>query len=436
MLNAVAEVTLNGITELDISDADGIYFYHFLFEGLPYGFFDYNDRSGIHIQQYENFQFGAKVDIILKNVQDDADTLEFPTFYILRVEDDFATDPSKLAGTIRVWFGHPWFIFKDDKNHAYNPMNHGKLIKKVLEDENRGVKLEINEDAWKETDDSGKFPRYKAAETDYDFICNKVLPYTTIEQLPPLFFCSLNKKKEEKVFKFAFNLTNSQTLYKQNPKILFAPTQEALSEGDNARKVKQILDRNNMSDSDILTVRTAKLKIFDESMISKISPVIYVEGQKQIKLGSKLKNKLSEKSGSEFGNLLPIDILYMEKLMGTSVNLIKNRRLMDALSLILSTGKELDNIFSLVLETNYCGDKITIGDTAYFFVPQIDFGNNKKSSWMSGRWIVNGIESYTNVAESGSQYQLFSRTYLSRPAFTGDTNETSLAMYQTLYEAK
>jgi hypothetical protein len=434
MLNAIAEISLNGITELDVADMGGIYLYHNLFEGLPHGYFDYNDRSGLYIHEYENFQFGSPVNIKLVNVQDEKDYLTYPTFYILRVEDDFAKDPAKLAGTIRIWFGHPWFVFKDNKNHAYNPMNHGKLIKKILEDESRGVKFEINNDQWKETDDSGKYPRYKTAETDYDFIHNKVLPYTIVGQLPSLFFCSLHKKKEEKQFNFKFNLTNNPNLYSQTPKILLAPTQEALAEDVNAREVKKILDKNNMLGSDIFTIQTAQLKVFDEELIKNISPSIYVEGKTHTKLGSKLKNRIAKKSGSEFGNFLPFDILYMEKLSSTSTNLIKNRRLMDALSLILGMGKELDSIFTLKLKTNFCGDKVTIGDTAYFYVPPIEFKEEKKISWMTGKWVINGIESFTNAAESGSQYQLFSILYLTRPSFVGNLNSTSLGMHQTLYE--
>jgi hypothetical protein len=437
MLNAIAEIILAGVTEIEPNEFGGFFLSQYLDKGLPYGYFHIKDRNSDYINQYENLQIGATVDIVLKNTQDDEDTLTFPTFYLLKVEDDFSTDPSKFAGTIRVWFGHPWFLFKDSNNHAYNPMNHSKLIKKVLENEDRGLKFEINKDCFAESDDSGKYSRYKVCETDFDFIRNKIIPFTTIDQLPPLFFCSLLKKKEETKYKFGFNLSNSSVLYKQNPKIIITPTQEALIEGTNIKDVEKICNKNNLDpDSDIFYLRTLKIKIMYEENIKNIYPRIYgddLRKNKSFKLGNKLKNKLAEKSGSSFGNLLPIDTMYMTKLQGTSVNLIKNRILIDALSLILSTGKDLDNMFNLIVELVFCGDKVTIGNTIEIFAPLMMEDEKQKESWIKGKWLVTGIESYTNN-ESEDPYQLMSKLYLSRPSFIGESNRTTLTMKDMLYE--
>jgi hypothetical protein len=438
MINAVARITLNDITDIDVEDFVGICFYDFLNEGLPYGYFTVNDKSSLYINEFENLQIGARVNIKLENVQDHKDTLTFPTFHILKIEDDFALDPFKFAGTLRVWFGHPWFLFKDDTNHAYNPMNNGKLIKKILEDKKRGLKFEINKDLFLDTDDTGKFSRYKVCESDWDFIKNKVLPFTTIQQLPPLFFCSLLKKKEETKYKFAFNLGTSADLFKQNSKIMITPTQEVLTEENNYKEIGKNCSKNNIDpSSDIYYFQSIQLKILNEKDIKLIFPRIFVDDikrNKSLKLGSKVKNNLAKKSGSTFGNLLPLDTLFMNTTNGTSVSLIKNRRLLDALSLILSSTKNLDNIFNIIVETNFCGDKITIGDTVELFVPFIKLDEKEKIPWIKGKWIVYGIESYTNNTDD-DKYKLSSRVYLNRPSFIGNINDITLSMYQMLYEA-
>jgi hypothetical protein len=39
--------------------------------------------------------------------------------YILGVKDDCSKEPSNYAGNIIVFFGHPWYLFKDLTPHCY-----------------------------------------------------------------------------------------------------------------------------------------------------------------------------------------------------------------------------------------------------------------------------------------------------------------------------
>jgi hypothetical protein len=437
VLNATSKIALNGITELDTADYGGLHIYHFLDTGLPYGYFFIKDRGGKYIHDFENLQLGAKVSIILIDNQDEKNILTFPTFYILKVEDDFSFDPSKFSGSIKVWFGHPWFLFKDTNNHAYDAMNNSKLIKKVLESTDRGIKFEVNKDNFLESDDSGNINRYKVAETDWDFIKNKLLPFSTIQKLPPLFYCSLLKKKEETKYKFVFNFTNSPTLYKQNPKIMIAPSQEALTEDNAFKEIESICKKNNLEpDTDIYYLQTLKLKIISEDDIIDLASQVYtenIETNKGDSVKKSISNNLGGTVGSTFGNLVPIDILYMTASLGTSVKIIKNRSLADALTLSLSNGKNFDNMFLLIAEINFIGDKITIGDTVEFFVPAIMENDKPKESWIRGKWLISGIEHYSDTM-TDDQSKLLSKLYLSRPSFVGDFNKTTLKMYQTLYE--
>lgn len=444
--NTIAEITLNGLTQIDLAVFGGISIFQDINEGLPYGFFQILDNASEYINKFENLQIGATVDIIIKNTINEEETLTLPTFYIFKVEDDFSTNFANLAGTIRVWFVHPWFIFKDVYNHAYNPMNNGKLIKKVLNDSTRGLKFEVDDDNFLVTDDSGKYSRYKVCETDWEFIQNKILPYTTSGLRPVFFYCNLSKKKEDTEFKFKFNLSPFYNLYQKNPKIIFALTNEVASELDNTKEIAKSCEMYNLNHLDIFYLSSISLTIMSEKAVKQTIPIVFTENVKNSKsyaLKNTAKNKIADKkSGNEniFENILPIDGMQMNNITGTSVNIIKNKNLIDSLSLILSNSKELDNSFLLIIETSFCGDRLSIGDTVLFFAPEFkEEGSSSGSSntvekieqiekpkkmWLKDKWLVTKIIHYTDVMEN--TYSLKTKLHLSRPSFVGDWNTTSL----------
>jgi hypothetical protein len=441
MLNVSTEINLGGTTEIHPGDCTGFYLYQSINDGLPYGYIDLLDRSSVMINNFENMEIGSNVYITLRNVQNDEEFLKYPVFYLLKIENDFELDPFKFAGTIRLWFGHPWFLFKDSTNHAYNPMNHGKLIQKILEDKTRGIAFEVNKDKklFAISDDSGEYSRYKTCETDWEFIQDKLLPYTSIAQLPPLFFCHMYKKKEESVYKFAFNLTNSTNLYEQKSKIIITPTQEALVEGNNAKLIEQICIKNNIEpDVDIYFFQSLSLMISYEDSIGLINPVVSTENisnGKFIRLDCDLSSASYPSEGSNFSNLLPLNNMFVETTNSTWAGTIKNRLLIDAVTLMYSCGKELESTFSLVVNLNYCGDKVTIGDTVELFVPPIteEGSDSGKVSWLNGKWVVNTIKDFSSGEEPPTRAS--SEVILTRPAFIGDKNTTSLSKIQTLFEA-
>lgn len=422
MFNTAVEIKLNSITSIPFDEIKEFNLTSSIANCIPYGYFLLKD-SAEYIHSFENLQIGSTVDITFKNMQDAKDSISFPTFNILKIEDGFENNFNQFSGLIKIWFGHPWYLFKDDKNHAYNPLNHSKLIKHILEDENRGLKFKINNKRWEKTDDSGKYSRYKTGETDFDFIHSKVLPYTTINKLPALFYYNLTKEEQDDKFQGKFELTNSLSLYNNNSKILFTPSQEALEDVGIAPLLSKLLKESNLDGNKAISISSASITIVDS--IKELVSSSFVEYIKSMKISNKVKIKLKNFEGSSFGNLMPLDEVILNKLGSTSVSLIKNKRIDDAMALILSKTKSLYNIFTLKITSNFC-DSITLGDTVEMFTPLLP---KNRISWIKGKWLTIGYEINVKDNKATSSFTL------GRPSFVGDINTTSLSMYQTLHEA-
>jgi len=430
MQSSAISVILNRITEIDPVYLLGFKLYTSIKEGLPYGYITVDDHYSYIMARFENLQIGASIDITLANFADNQETHKYPTFYILQLENDFSANSSRLAGTIRIWFGHAWFLYKNIKNHAYKPMNIAELIKKILKDEDRGMAFEADDDNFDETDDNGKLSRFKISETDWDFIQNKLLPYTTINKMPAHFFC--NDRGE-------FFLKSFRNLYSENSKIIYTQNEEHLSEETNLKRIKEICEKNNINfGTHHFPVSELHLKIGNEDILKEIYPYFLFENLEDgsfLSGSKKLSNKLRNRSGSSFGNMLPIDNMLMMKTKGTSVKIIYNRQAFDVIPLLFQAARVPDNLFFLTVYTNFIGDKVSIGDTSEINITPIKYNERDERSkvhWMDGKWLNVGFEHYTD-AEDVEKF--LTKSYLVRPSFVGNEDSTSLSMLPLLYES-
>ena len=170
---SICQVTLNKITYIPYRSIRGLRIKSSIEDGLPFGFIEINDSDGLLLAQFNNLQVGALVDIVLLNPETGEEGLKFPPFYILQLEGDNSITPNIFAGNFKIWFGHPWFLYKDIKNHAYKPGNNAEIIKKILRSEDRGIAFEVDNKNFDVTDDTSS-RRFKVGETDWDFIQNKI----------------------------------------------------------------------------------------------------------------------------------------------------------------------------------------------------------------------------------------------------------------------
>jgi hypothetical protein len=419
-MNGVASITLNKVVDVPPGVFAGFRLITSLDEGLPYGYFQLLDRDASLFAKFENLQIGAMVDIEIQSMDDESVKVKYPTFYILQIEDDCSLDSSAFAGMIRVWFGHPWFLFKDIKNHAYKPTNNGELIKKILKNEDRGMAFDVEDKNFSKTDDTGEIARYKICETDWDFIQNKIMPYTSIGQQPAHFFANEQSKFFMKSFK---------DIYSDNSTAIFIQKEEKLAEDDNLKAVEEIMNSNGMKKGDSFPVQEASVKISDRITSPEVFPTFYLENSVDgsfITGGKMLNNKV------EGGKLLPFDQYYMLNVKGTSVKVVHNRQILDALTLLFQTAQDVDKMFQVTTTTLFCGHKLSIGQTAELYMAKLKIDGATKTNWLNGKWLVSRIEHFTDEDD----YRTFlTKTYLLRPSFVGPASSSSLAMPELLYEA-
>jgi hypothetical protein len=426
-MKAIASVILNKVTKIQFDDYSGFHLYSSLNEGLPYGYFKIMDREGTTFSQFENIQVGSECFIEIISAQSGKPLVEYPLFYVLQIEDKAESNVGKIAGYIQVWFGHQWFLLKDTKNHMYKPTNNGKLIKKILEDKNRGCEFKIDESKdFSKTDDKGTIARYKICETDWDFIHNKIVPYTTIKQQPAHFFCDEMG---------TFYLKSFKDLYSQNSKFIFMPDGEQAGRKEVAEKIAKVLDKNGIDkQGGHAIMKEFNIKINDQKFNKEFYPSFYLENNVTGKFitGSK---KLSNKAQASNADVLPIDDGLIGKMTGSSVKVIHNRQLIDAMSLIFQSGQHVDNMISVSIVSLFCGHKIHIGDTAEIFVVHLWNVNEKKfkDHWLTGKWLVAEIEHYSDEDDFRT---MMSKTTLIRPTFVGKPDNLTLTMPILMYKVK
>lgn len=432
MTQAVCNVTLNKITELCGPNVGwdnyvGFKLYNSMSTGLPFGCLTFSDKSGHFFARFENLQVGSIIDLELIDISNDQNKLTYDEMVILLLENDFDLSPSNFAGAIRIWFGHPWLLYKNTKNHCYKAASTTELIKKIVTDEDRGKKFEVIDSLFDVTDDNGGYPRFKVCETDWDFIQNKLIPFTAIEEQPAHFYCDELGR---------FHLSSYKKLYKNVPKALFHGQEGAITEQADVEEMNKIIQESGMGPNSHFVIQRAQLELGGPNINEDLFPTFFFENLSSgtfISGSKRSSNMLSARSGETFGDILPLDALTMSNIKGTSTKVIRNRQALDALTLLFETAKKMDGMFTLTIESIFNGHLFTIGDTIEIYLPSIKSPDIEKSKkhWINGKWLVTEVEHYS---KEKAPKTLNSRIKVQRPSFVGNDNTTSLIAQPMLYE--
>ena len=420
------QITFNTISDIPLDQSVGFKLFSSIKEGLPYGYVNILDRDST-FAEFPNLQIGADCSITIINVNDEEDKITFPTFKVLMIENSGSVLEDVFVGIIKVWFGHPWLLYKDIRNHAYKPTNSAELIKKIIRGEDRGMAFEADDKCFDKTDDSG-VARYKICETDWDFIQNKVLPYATVQQLPTHFFCNAQSQ---------FYLRSFKNMYSENSKIIYIPSPGTLGDDKNMADIDKICNDNNIDkDTGLFTIGESSVQIGGFDMLKEIYPKFFFENLTNnsfIHGKKRVSNELKKKTGTSYGNLLPLDAQYMMEVQGTSTKVLHNRQLLDSLSFLFEGAKSIDEMFTVTITSPFNGNHINIGNTANIYVPPIDtsVGNNKKH-WLNGKWLTVALEHHTDDEDPR---KIMTKSTLVRPTFVGNDKSSSLTMSALLYSS-
>lgn len=309
---------------------------------------------------------------------------------------------------------HPWKIFKDFSSHAYAGKANSEIIKDLIEGaEGRGFDFEdIDKEQFFDSDEDGKTPRYKCGEGDLDFITKHLIPYTTINKNPAVFWVDeLN----------CIHLDTFQNMYKNDAKVLVVmggpedldDTAEGMmtSMDGVAYASDRIVKIGSDNAEDIVSILKPNVSIDDVShMISYTGHLL-----PKIAIG-KLKKGLSDKAH------VPVMLKQMAVSDATDKKIYRNHPLSDLKAVALHEQELFNSMFTIEINTSFCGHLIHTGQNVEFYVKPDTSEVPPAKSWMNGKWHVRGIKYYW---EKGGV--LKNKLILIRPSF--DLNKLTTSIF-------
>lgn len=389
---------------------------------LPIGYFDFLDKDGAFIETLEGITIGSIVQFEMMSDDNDINGMKLPEYTVLAIETIADEESMRLAGKLRIYFGHKWFLRDDFTSHAYPQMNNSKLVKQILEDDTRGFKMSIDSNNIENCDSDG-IVRYKFNESDREFLFNKVLPYSTHNNVPMHLFCNL---KDEFYFK------SFQSLFTKKSNILYMPRSIMEDEGNE----NTMANISSKSSSTMLSFSKIESAIGNKDCIHQLSIKFLLDSsnfdlnKNEVSSGLKLPANVSaSESSTSLGSYLPLDSAVYTDINGTSTLVKRNHLMSEEIYYLKARSKDLDNLLSIKLSVDFNGKIYNIGDTCDVYV--------KQGHWANEKWLVTDVELKSEDSadsDEGRNDHLMQIMTLSRPSMMGEKNISTLKNLDDMYE--
>lgn len=342
----------------------------FSFDFLPYGMIEISDAGSL-LQEFPQLQVGSLFNYYTKDTSGNTYTslIKYVVLYIEDQIEEFGTG----KGTMNIYFGHPWYLYKNTTGEAYDAQLASKVIKSVIEDDSRG--LAFSTGTWEESDGNAK-PWFKFGCSDLEFV-RMVLAKTTIGGFPSYLFCDQDGK---------FNLTCLHTMMNNTPYVL-ANTQHG----------KEI---DNLGNTLTISVTSGPLTIgLDDPTAYKR----YLAAEDKTN-GTMAKGFMLPRAGAK-KDLMPIDKTYLQAAGAGSFVAVKNECMSDALSVANNQSRDCDKIFFMKAKCNYNTD-LKIGQTVFF---------NSPDNTLNGTWVIAAMTT-TLSTNSGMELTLIRNKFYEKGA--------------------
>ena len=412
---------------------------------LPSGFIAFTDKAGKMLGEYQ-YEFGAPVSIEIFDTEGkkrdlimyDENIYHEYKMLIASTTDNAEFDPKVFQGYIQCEIMHPWKLFKYAKNRCYSPMKNHELIKEVVMNSARGGGMDgvfdVDEDKWEKSGDKGNTPRYKCMETDYDFIMNKVLPYTTIGDKAPYFYFNNMGK---------FCLRSWKKMSSEKPKVVFVPPPESI-EPSLLGQIDSACDKNGLNKDHAITyIQKIGVQIYNNEKMDDIIEQMYnylsfESTETGLFMGQTRKpvEVIIGKQGDNYGNVLPLSLTVEGQVEHTGTTAIRNRTIYDGKSMAFTNSKVLNEVFLLHITTKLSCVTYDVGDTAEVILAQVEYNEKnpltgkpdtaKFTHWANGKWVVKEIEYIFK------DRNLYAETTLMRPTFQVNAKNTSLSNWEKM----
>lgn len=403
---------------------------------LPELTFKIDDTDGSYINQL-NLYIGANVMITLKDKVDvsAANTSKFPgelsfcKFSITKIYDGLENN-NGYSGFIQLWCIQSWRMYGNYTGCAYAPQKISEVIKDVCSNTLSLANITVNDDYIKTSSDTGDSPRYKCAESDLDFIENKLLPFTNIDSSNVFFFIDLYG---------GVHLTSFYEMSNKAETVLVIPPEKQIQDKLDD-EIKNLMDSKSIDYP--YSYMHVNITIGDEDIRKQLGQIkqkclMYNNATGKSYIGYRTPFvKMGSSSGKNYSNKIPFNMAKLEYSDATSVAVFPNRKFDDALAMAFNSDVYLEDIFKLDVSFSKIIETAQIGDTV-FFCPilrlldstELDTAKKKKIvNWMHGKWIIKSIQ-YA-MDKNGNCTTNFE---LIRPTFIYNSDTTTLEKPSSFY---
>ena len=393
---------------------------------LPYGTIVLRDEDSSSLQKFNfaigSFVFATFIESSGTLSGSDNSHVSWCPLVITKIFHDNEIAPSELGGFLTLAVSHPWELFRDYSPHAYGKQKISSLVQKIIKDDTRGMAFTVKDKFIGTTDDKGNCPRYKVNESDYDFILNKLLPYSSIAGDPVHFFVDENGYAH---FHSLKSMLTSSVLALVTP-----------SDTGSEKAGQQVRDQAKNSGDIYLPFNKFYLSVGGGSQVNyiqSVKPKIYIEDlgtHKNFMINKTATSFISKESGKNSGNKIPISIGAIAGSPSTNSFAFLNRSADDQAGLSTNAVRNADKIFLMTVDTLFTGIEVPIGSCVNVFVPierdPIVYKANAKSHWLCGKWVVYQA-THSMVKPSAPEQGMVTNLVLARPTFVINSDSTSLS---------
>jgi hypothetical protein len=427
-----------------------------MMDGLSFAEVSFEDQSGQALSEF-NLTYGTPASIIIVD-EDNVDTeegmkvdaklqkdphtkegydaawyMKSHEWVVIGVSDDSKTNTRTIQGVITILLAHPWFVYRDMKNHAFKPQRIDELVKEMLKDSFRGYKLpDPVGDNFDKTDDEGREPRYKIQETDYDFITQKLLPDVSILFDPGYFWVD---------YWGDYHLKSFSTLIKTPPKILFGPKQDESMEMEELGVLQKYIEDFGIKEDSYMVIKELSVEIYHpqekDDFRKEFKPGFVLEDVNmnyQLIMGKRVPGTaMPGDNGKTWPILTPVN----DRIQATSVKIGKNNLVDDSTSQLFADGKILNECFVIKIVSTFTGQFGLPGMTAQLYVSKVTYDGEEGEKmtadhWAEGKWLILATEHFIETEDK--PHTVYTKTTLIRPTFLINNPDTSgLSLLQGMW---
>lgn len=394
---------------------------------LPRCVVRFADPGGMKLSTFQGLGMGARVNFL---VSDDDKDNEYrksgnEKMYSYNLTPLTIADVAGMfqggQGDLELLLEHPWKMFKDFSSHAYSGKPNSEIIRSLVENaSSRGFKFEnIDSAMFSNSDEKGEIPRYKCSESDLDFIVNKILPYTTINKSPVIFF--VDEKNN-------VHLSSFNDMFAKDPKMMIVFGTEAEITDENRAEAKAMNGitlaskrQYEIGDEDpakLVEILKANISFDDCSALFTYTGTLLPK----VAIG-----KYSE-SNTQSG-YVPISLQAMATTDATDKKFYRHHMIDDLKAVALNAQNRFNSFFSIEVTTLFCGNMVTTGDNVQMVIPPDTAEKPALNDWMNGKWHVKAVRyEYDKMNDTFKN-----KLTLTRPSFMINKKNTTLYDYNYFY---